>query len=204
MAALILFTPTSPIAGIAAFDAAIDAETITHAENWTVTAGGTAQETAVVIATPRSGDQLVDITFSPPLSPGESYTIIADNAAVAGVPLAPGDKFFVFAALPQVAAVKANYKLLEAITWAMAEEMAYLAGRPETRTVDEFESDATVIPVESTLGFPESGSIWVAGKKYTYASITGSTFREVVPVAPYDGVPTSARSWVALDLRSVP
>lgn len=202
--ALVLCTLTDVQTGLAAFDAPVDASSVQYAYNWSLVSVGTGRDSAVTVAQPRADGQFVDLIFNPPLTPGEAYQLTADNAQSSGVPLAPGDKTCGLVAPGASLPVKENYQILEAVTWCFAEEMAYLAGRPETRLVDEVPEGADVLPLETTLGFPASGRVWVENKAFAYTGVQGSTLTGVTPVAPADGVPLTARAWVALDLGSVP
>ena len=202
--ALVLFTPATVQKGYASFDAPVDDASVTYAYNWDITPVATGSPSAIVMATPRAGSQLVDLVFNPPLTPGATYTLTASNATASGVPLAAPAKSCNFVAPGASLSVKDYYKLLEAFTWAFAEEAAYLAGRPETRLVDEVPSVADVLPVETTLGFPTTGKLWVDGKRYSYTGIQGASFTGVTCEAPLDGVPLPVSTWVALDLGSVP
>lgn len=204
MAKLITCTPSTVAAAIAGFDMAIDPSSVTYAYRWSLTPLATGLPSSVVYAVPRSGDALVDLKFSPPLSPGETYTLTADDATVGGVALAGIDKTLNFAAPGASLAVPEQYKVLENISWALTEELAYENGRPETVTTDECPADADVLPVESTLGFPKTGGqVWCDGKKYSYTSIVGSTLRGVLALFPTDGLPIQVRSIVVLDLAWV-
>lgn len=202
--ALILVTPTNVQRGYASFDAPVDAASVSYAYNWDVSPVAIGSPSAVVLATVRDGGQIVDVVFNPPLTPGATYLLAAVNATTSGVALPAPDKECSFVAPADSLSVKGYYKLLEAFTWAFAEEAAYLAGRPETRLVDEVPSAADVFPVETTLGFPSTGRLWVGGKLFSYTGVQGASFTGVSSEAPLDGVPLSVHTWVALDLGSVP
>lgn len=202
MAKLISCTCSTVAAAIAGFDAPVDPSSITYAYHWLVVPVVEGLDSGVVYAVPRAGDALVDLKFSPPLSPGKDYRLYTE-ATVGGIALAPGDEQFVFTAPGASLDIQPQYKVLENLSWAVAEEMAQLVGRPETQTTEEFPEGADVLAVETTLGFPSAGGIWVDGKKYTYQQRQGSTFLGVAASFPQDGFPVPARSWVVLDLATV-
>ena len=203
MAKLISCTCSSVAAAIAGFNAPVDPSSVTYAYRWLVVPVVEGLDSGVVYAVPRAGDALVDLKFSPPLSPGKDYRLYTE-ATVAGVPLAPGDEQLVFTAPGASLALQPAYKVLENLSWAIAEEMAQLAGRPETQTTEEFPEGADVLAVETTLGFPQfAGGLWVDGKHYTYTQRQGSTFLGVTADFPQDGFPIPARAWVVLDLATV-
>lgn len=204
MAKLISVTCSTVAAAIAGFDAPVDDSSVTYAYRWELAPVLAGLESSVVYAIPRAGSALVDVKFSPPLSPGQAYTLTATDATAGGVALAALDKALSFNAPGASLTVPPEYKVLENISWSLAEEMASLSGRPETQTVEEFPEGADVLAVETTLRYPSTGRIWIDGRAATYTSRVGSSFRGVVLEAPSDGVPIPERSWVSLDLSSVP
>ena len=74
--------------------------------------------------------------------------------------------------------------LLDAFVRAFAQALAQLAAEPTTLTRATFEPGDDALAVETTLGFPTSGAVWVAGRRMTYTSTTLSSFEGIVEDFP--------------------
>lgn len=68
---------------------------------------------------------------------------------------------------------------LEALTCAFGRQLQYVNGYPTTRITSNFAPTATTLNVETTLGFPATGQIWVNDLLCTYTGITDNTFTGV-------------------------
>ena len=69
--------------------------------------------------------------------------------------------------------------LLEAYTMSVGRQIQRQIGVPMTRVRVDFSATATVLEVETTLGFPSSGELWLDGRRHTYTGTTASTFTGV-------------------------
>lgn len=203
MAALVSLTVSDAEHVLAGFSAAVDA--VQGAAAWSLVPVGAGIDCSVVQAEPRPGGLLVDLVVSPGMSKNATYRFTASNATTpAGVPLAAPDKqLTVVPTATPINAFDMPQDLLAALVGVGAEDAAQMAGRPQTLLVDLWQNDLDVLPVESTLGFPSSGRIWVDTALYTYASRTATTFRGVAPVRPALVSVLSPKALVSLDLSSV-
>ena len=67
--------------------------------------------------------------------------------------------------------------MLEALFLAFGETMDYYQGRPTTQLVSQVTAGATdAVHVETTLGFPWKGAIWVGDSRVTYENKTDGSF----------------------------
>lgn len=202
MAALVSLVASSAEHVLAGFDAIV--AVVQGASNWSLVPVGPGIECSVVQAEPRAGGLLVDLVVSPGLSKNATYRFTAVNATAGGVALAAPDKTLTMAsAFEPLKAPDTPMLLFAALVSAAAEDASWLAGRPQTLLVDSWQTDADVLPVESTLGFPPSGRLWVDSALYAYATRTASTFRGVSPMLPAMVSSLSPKALVSLDLSSV-
>jgi len=187
---------------LAGFNAPV--ENVQGAYAWSLVPVGPGIECSVVQAEPRPGGLLVDLVVSPGMSKNATYRFTAVNATTGGIALAAPDKQLTV--VPTAVPVKAfdlPQDLLAALVGVAAEDAAQMAGRPQTLLVDLWQTDWDVLPVESTLGFPSSGRVWVDKELFTYASRTATTFRGVAAVRPALVSVLSPKALVSLDLSSV-
>lgn len=202
MAALISLVPSDAEHVLAGFSAAV--ADVQGASAWSLAPVGPGIDCSVVKAEPRPGGLLVDLVVSPGLSKNATYRFTAVNATAAGVPLAAPDRQLdVASGATPVKAFDMPQDLLAALVGVGAEDAAQMAGRPQTLLVDLWQTDLDVVPVESTLGFPPTGRVWVDNALYTYSSRTATTFRGVAPVRPALVSVLSPKALVSLDLSSV-
>lgn len=89
-----------------------------------------------------------------------------------------------------------------AILGAFGQQLQGMAGRPLTATREHFVEGDTSLQVESTIGFPSEGAIFVADRKFTYTSKTERSFDGVV-TDYYISVPIRKKERVVLDAKSV-
>lgn len=93
-------------------------------------------------------------------------------------------------------------RFIEALTSAIGEEFETTFGVRSTRLMGELAPTDTQALVESTLGFPESGRVWISGLAYTYTGKTSGTLEGLAAVTP-NVLTISAFSDVTLDPWSV-
>lgn len=92
--------------------------------------------------------------------------------------------------------------VLEALTEAFGRLMETLIGRPTTKVHQNFGVDDTSLFAETTLAYPDSGSVWVAKYLVAYASKTAGSFEGCTSRARSGTVP--AGSLITLHLPSAP
>ena len=68
---------------------------------------------------------------------------------------------------------------LQALTQSIGDALQVLNGRPTTGTTAEFTRGDTVLNVDSTLGFPEVGALFIEGLRFTYTGKTLTAFTGV-------------------------
>lgn len=73
-----------------------------------------------------------------------------------------------------------SHKMIDALTEAFGEAVQRFSGKPQTFVVSNFKNTDSVLFVETTLGFPEKGKIFVGGKKYSYTEKDAMSFRGIV------------------------
>lgn len=74
---------------------------------------------------------------------------------------------------------------MEALTMTLGRQLQRLTGVPMTRVAADFGTGDVTLTVETTLGFPDDGLIWLDGRLYTYEGRTATTF---TGVATHDGL----------------
>lgn len=95
--------------------------------------------------------------------------------------------------------------VIEALTSAIGETLNDVSGLRMTRTTAVVAEGATSAPVETTFGWPATGSFYMAGQLYTYSSKTISTLVGLSPPVVEDlreltTIVDWSRSFSALDL----
>lgn len=65
-----------------------------------------------------------------------------------------------------------GFKILEALTYAFGKELQFLGGGPKTRLVRPLTYLDPFMRVESTLGFPRAGTVFVGKTQVSYTSKT--------------------------------
>jgi len=187
---------------IAVFDVAMDPATVSGGMNWTLVPSTAGTMPAVVTnAVLRSNGQTVDIVVGAALTSNKSYTLTAINAVTAGGTALPAlNKALVFTA-PILNGTIAGFpsKYLQAVTRATGEEIQVLTGRALTRLVADFGENDPVAFVETTLGFPASGSFFAGPRKYSYTSKTDCSFQGCVKTREWDGTAMTQWSPVTFD-----
>lgn len=70
-----------------------------------------------------------------------------------------------------------HFGVLESILLTVGEQIHSLVGQPTTILASDFDDlESQVLHVESTLGFPEQGTLFVENRKFTYTSKTTTSF----------------------------
>lgn len=190
---------------VAQFDTPMDPATLTGGANWTLSSATAGAMPAVVtnaIVLPNA--MYVSLICGATLSAGVTYTLRAPNAKTSlGAALVPPNDQVDFAA-PAVNGNTAEWpgRILEAMTRGLGEELQVLSGHAVTLLVDDFEEDATVAFVETTLGFPAAGGLYVGQRRYTYAAKTDCSFTGCQKTREWDGTAVSAWTTVTYDANS--
>jgi hypothetical protein len=137
-----------------------------------------------------------------PLTPGGSYTLVlvilgSEVLIPFTVPIGVEDPdgFIVAQKEPRV------WGVLEALTWAISKELQFIGGRPASRTTHDLAIGDTILRVNSTLGYPESGFIFLEGLMLEFTSKTDTAF-ELVPTFRAQAIPQG--SLVVSKTNSIP
>jgi hypothetical protein len=82
------------------------------------------------------------------------------------------------------AELRAEFPLggLRALTLALGQEIQSINGRPETALRGSASELDSTLAVESTLGFPDEGAVFVEGRAWTYTSKTDTLFAGAAPL----------------------
>lgn len=68
---------------------------------------------------------------------------------------------------------------LQALTQSIGDALQDLNGRPTTGTTSGFTRGNSILHVDSTLGFPDAGALFIEGLRFTYTGKTLTTFTGV-------------------------
>jgi hypothetical protein len=69
--------------------------------------------------------------------------------------------------------------MLRTLTDTFGVQFTILDGGPSTLTTQNFLPSDTTLNVESTLGFPESGKLWINDRLHRFTGITDTSFTGV-------------------------
>lgn len=183
---------------------------VNSGDQWTVVpTNAYATAPVVLTAAPQAGNTEVLLTVAPGLSGGEEYTVTALEATdTGGDPAVPNSETFTVSAAFVLADPDFPIGVLAAILDAMGRQIHRLIGRPATRLVQAVGNSNTRLVVESTLGFPESGTVIDEdGVRWTYTSKTDASFEGAVPLSYVTGQAFGLRpagGLVVLDETSTP
>lgn len=195
----------------ATFSSGVLATTIDDPTDWTLSGLGFKLQVnkAVAAATDSIGVTQTTLSVYPSLYPGHTFTLTATNAAHSnGIAVTP--KFVTFTVATSLAPVRPTGSpaetfpigMLDALTLAFGEVCQKFYGRPTTKLVEDSAKDATYLLVESTLAFPDEGSVFARGRRATYTGKTDASLTGVVFDIPRnEAMPYGAE--VALDVRSI-
>ena len=212
MAYLVSVTPLSPTRALALFSAPMDPATLVGGAAWASVGATGALPCQVTASEPVEGTpEACDICIGPALAPGYVFTIIAADTVrdAGGGTLTLGDRTQTFTALSEMLQnPRDGYTVWEAITEAMAECAQDLAGSPTTLTVSSPTQPYSQWFVESTLGFPNVGSFFCGGRRFSYTSkgevsINGVTLDAGEPPLAGNTPPAFVGDIITLDPRSV-
>lgn len=90
---------------------------------------------------------------------------------------------------------------LEAITKAVGDLLQNLAGRPLTCLTAEVSMTDTYIFVESTIGFPSSGTLSIEGLLFSYSGKTSDSFLQVSCNNQFDPIPSGQEVYYAVTVE---
>lgn len=79
-----------------------------------------------------------------------------------------------------------NYPPLRALLSALSEEISELSGSYSTRLTAPFTAGSGMLNVETTYGFPSSGTLYIRGYKFLYEGTTEDLFLQVIHEEGFD------------------
>lgn len=158
---------------VATFDAEVDPTTVDGISDWTIAPAGSSAAVVVTGVTVAADGLSATLAVHPGLTPGGTYTVgCPDGDGVTGDPVWPSTETLdVPAAFVPDVADEHLLGLLEAITHALGQEAQLLSGGLVTRLVADLDTTEVVALVETTLGFPASGAVYLGGLRLTYTGI---------------------------------
>lgn len=125
------------------------------------------------------GGAPVQITLWPSVSPGSAYVATARSGTYGY-----GQATVTASAGLDYPEVVPDYRNVAAVANSLGWQLYALAGISETVLVVPLEVGDTTAFVESTLGFADSGVLYVEGRKIAYASKTAAAFHGLVEELP--------------------
>tara|TARA_Y100000114_G_scaffold150100_1_gene165225 strand:+ start:1170 stop:1457 length:288 start_codon:yes stop_codon:yes gene_type:complete len=69
--------------------------------------------------------------------------------------------------------------MLEALTLAFGEQTQEVAGAPVTKLARDFTTSDTDMFLDTCLGFPDRGAVFIQGDRFTYTSRTDGALKDV-------------------------
>jgi hypothetical protein len=149
----------------------------TSTTNWAVEMIDDAATYVSVYKLTKQSATRVTVEVHPEMSPGQKYRIKTTVKDDGGSNLTTNSLEFTVTATLVAAVETFPLGLLEAIFLAFGDTMEYYQGRPTTQLVAQVDSGATdAIFVETTLGFPWKGAVWVGDSRVTYEHKTDGAF----------------------------
>lgn len=144
-------------------------------------------------STPTAGVGTTILHVGPSVLPEQSYIVsFGDEVSVSEVPanISPSES------------EEWSHKILDAMTETFGEAIQRYSGRPQTLVVSNFKATDSVLFVESTLGFPSKGMLFIGGRKYSYTAKDSMAFRGVSTLVFYNkGL--SPQELVTCDVNSI-
>lgn len=132
-----------------------------------------------------NGDKTATLTVHPEATPGGSYTVTATGARTieSGVYNPASTVGAVSETLAQATLEDPllPHGALEALSSATASETHSLGGRPTTTLLRAFTASDGALLVESTLGFPTKGTVWVDGERVDFDGLEDGALLQAVP-----------------------
>ncbi len=167
-------------------------EQLADVENFSIEAHSGVSMT-IYKSTPTSGIGTTILHVGPAVFPGSVYVIkFANETSISEV---PGN-------IKPEESTEWSHKMIDVLTEAFGEAVQRFSGKPQTFIVSNFHRTDTALYVESTLGFPFRGSLFVDGKKYTYTSKDAMSFRGISPAMFYN-TGLSPQTLVTCDVSSI-
>jgi hypothetical protein len=182
---------------VVSFDLAVSAE-MSSGQLWDLEPVAATSAESSVYDAEYLGGLLVKVWLSPWLSPDQSYTITAYPGGIA--------TSFTFSApnLPKALGGEWYHGALKAISRTCGQMIQEFTGRPETILTQDIDSTDKHVFVESTLGFPQAGSFFVAEREYRYTSKRPASFRDVTVDEVLPWVQTAHQRVTANPARVLP
>ena len=140
------------------------------------------------------------VYFSPKLSPSATYTL--STATTTGGVTTSSSQAFTAPASAKPAAAEWSHGLLRAWSRAISQAVQQFSGVVATISTQDIQPSETSIYVESTLGFPTSGYLYVGDARYRYTSRGDAAFHGVTRDDPTTAT-ERRRQLVYLDTSSV-
>ena len=182
----------------------LDVTTMDSPLEWTISALGESVQVVSVTDNGSTGTlHTLKLGLWPSLGPGQTYTITAPFAAHLNNELLV-DNYQKFTASTSIETKLNTFPIgiLRSLTLAFGEVCQKFSGRPSTRLAKDMAQGDTYLLVESTLGFPDSGDLFLQGREATYTSKTDGSFIGVTfNIPPRAGFPTGER--VTLNARTI-
>lgn len=181
---------------VAALSATPDSAPVDKWRLTPVTAGAVPSDVYFVERT----DATVDLYFSPALSSSATYTLSV-TTTTGGTPTTSTQNF---TAPTQTRSLGAEWShgVLRAWSRAVTQAIQEFSGVTATMNTQDIRPEESAIYVESTLGFPESGHIFVGAARYRYTSRGPAAFYGVTRDEPTTRV-ERRKQVVYLDISSI-
>jgi hypothetical protein len=168
-------------------------------DKWRVVAVTAGAVSSDVYHVARTGSSCV-VYFSPQLSPGATYTI-STTTTTGGVDTSSSQNFAAPATSKPLGS-EWSHGLLRAWSRAVSQLIQRFTGVPATVTTQDIDPAEGSIYVESTLGFPLVGYLYVGSSRYRYTGRGPAAFHGVTADQPTTQV-ERRRQVVYLDTSSV-
>ena len=168
--------------------------TETTADQWSVTTAGNGAVVDVVRAVVASSTTSVTLTVGAGMSAGETYTVVSTATGGSATCVCPNTAPELRNEWP--------HGFVESFTRAVAEEIQIVSGAPTTITVDDWKPGQVTVRVESTLGFPDAGTIFLDGYRIQYTSKGPMAFRGATSTMP-PGLSFGERTTVVCDVTAI-
>lgn len=142
---------------------------------------------------PTSGVGTTVLSVGPSVLPEQTYIVkFANEVAITTVP----------ANITPVVSSEWSHKMLDALTECFGEAVQRFSGKPQTLVVSNFKNSDTAIFVETTIGFPNKGRLFIDGKTYTYTSKDAMSFKGVSGLNFYN-TGLSPQTLVTCDVNAI-
>lgn len=183
------------------YDTAYVGSSVTAINQWTIVSPDGLIPSVHTISTPNSTTVFLDV--HPGLSAGAIYTV--GNAFVKDA----GSNFAspstgVFSVSGSLYTAIAGYPLgmLESLTLAIGEQIQEVYQQPITKLARDFTTTDTTMFLETCLGLPDRGAVFLKGVRYTYKSRTDGALLDVL-AEDLVLLTRAAGLEVSVDVRSV-